>query len=543
MGFFDALTAPKRRSLRWWDGNGFADAPWDDVIASAATAAAGLRDRGVSPGTAMACVLTNSRPVLEGMLGTWMAGGAVASLPVPARAMSLAEYAAQLVALTAHVGSPVLLCERRLIAALAEPIDGRVALVAWEDLPAGRAFDPEPPGDDDIAFIQYSSGSTDAPKGCALTPRAIGSQLDMLAEMVAAAPGRDTVASWLPLSHDMGTFGCVLFSWAFDLGLVLSSPERFMRDPRTWFGDCADHAATMSAGPPSALDVAARSQRTRPLDHPLVLRACVIGAERIGWGVLGAATDAFAPHGLTTRAWLPAYGLAEATLAVSGVGVAEEPAVRHVDTVALADGHVVELAADDPAATQVVSVGRPCVGVEVTFAEPGGLSEVQVRSPSLATGYYRDPERTAVSFRDGMLATGDLGFMRDGELYVVGRGDDVLSVAGRKVYAREIEAEVDLFDAVRGGCSTIVDVSAEARNRLVMLVELTDEAADCRVLATEASRAAKAKAGMLLDECVFLQRGALPKTPSGKIQRFRCRQMLLSEALEPLERVRITARR
>jgi fatty-acyl-CoA synthase len=160
-----------------------------------------------------------------------------------------------------------------------------------------------------------------------------------------------------------------------------------------------------------------------------------------------------------------------------------------------------------------------------------------VRSPSLASGYYRDPLETAARFRDGELASGDLGFLHDGELYLVGRSDDVLSVAGRNVYAREIEAAVDLFEAVRSGCSTLIDVGSESRSRLVMLLELKDGETDYRGLALAASRTARRKAGVLIDECVFLPRGALPKTPSGKIQRFRCRQMLAGEELDPLERV------
>jgi fatty-acyl-CoA synthase len=539
MGLFDTLTAAKHGSLHWWDGQRFVATPWQEILTNATRMAAGLRGLGVEAGTPVASVLTNSADVVAGILGVWFAGGVLASLPVPARAMSIEDYADQMAAQCAHMSSPVLLLEGRLLEHLRDPLAGRVPLRAWESLAAGRKLQPRPPAEDELAFVQYSSGSTSTPKGCALTSRSIGSQLETLAEMVSAVPGEETVVCWLPLSHDMGVFGCLLFSLAHDFDLALSSPERFMFDPRTWFGDCADFGASLSAGPSSALNVAVRAHRSGKLSGELRLRACVIGAERVGWPVLRSASEAFAPYGLSPSAWMPAYGMAEATLVVTAVGLEEAPSYRCVDYVALADGEIRELEEGAESATLIVSAGRPCSGVEVRTSVASGLSEIKVRSQSLAEGYYRDPVRSAERFVEGELATGDLGFMRDGELFVVGRSDDMVSVAGRKVYAGEIEAAVDRLAPVRSGCSTIIDIGGEDRARLVMLLELKDEAADCRSLASAVSRAARAKAGILLDECIFLKRGALPKTPSGKIQRFRCRQLLVSEDFAPLARVRL----
>ncbi|HEX8066911.1 MAG TPA: AMP-binding protein [Thermoleophilaceae bacterium] len=537
MHLVGALTEPKRQSLHSWAGGSFAETSWNDVVADAHRVAVGLRRLGVGPGVRVATVLTNSPAVVRGLLGVWLAGGVVSSLPVPARAMGIEVYADQIATLSSHASSPVLLLEPRLIEALRDPLGGRCDMRAWDSLAADGPLDPSPPEGDELALIQYSSGSTSTPKGCALTARAIGNQIDTLAEMVSAVPGEDRVGSWLPLSHDMGLFGCLLFPWACDLALALSTPERFMYDPRTWFGDWADFGATLSAGPPSALQVATRAQSSSRLSRELRMRACVIGAERIAWPVLDGATRALSPYGLGARAWMPAYGMAETTLAISAVALDEEPSCRHVDSSALADGDIRELADGAEAATPIVSAGRPCAGVEVRLERSDRLSEINVRSTSLADGYFGEPEKTSERFIDGELATRDLGFVRDGELYVVGRSDDVLSLAGRKVYAREIEATVDLLEQVRSGCSTIVDVGGEEHRRLVMLIELKDERADCRGLAAEVSRTAKVKAGVLLDECIFLQRGALPKTPTGKIQRFRCRHLVASDGLEPLARV------
>jgi acyl-CoA synthetase (AMP-forming)/AMP-acid ligase II len=541
MQLWDALTDGKRGTLHVWNGKRFEAARWDDVVRDAYRIAAGLRRAGIGPGTPLAAVLTNSPLAVRGLLGAWLTGAPVASLPVPARGMSVGEYGEQLVTLRDHVGSPMIVTDERLADMLPERVSLGSSVRSWESLPFDKRIEAAPPEPDELAFVQYSSGSTAMPKGSMLTGRAIANQLDILGEMAGIAPGAETVASWLPLSHDMGVFGCTLFAWAWDFDLALSTPGRFIMSPRTWFADCADFGATLSAGPPSALGAATRAQSK--LSRELRLRVCVIGAERIESGTLEAATAALSPYGLDASVWMPAYGLAEATLVVSAIGVEEEPSLVCVDTVALADGYVVELDPGSERATPIVAVGRPCGATAVRMTEPHRLSEIRVSSPSLSTGYFGDAEKTTERFRDGEFLTGDLGFQRKDQLYVVGRADDVLCVGGRNVYAREIEAAVDRLAGVRSGCSTIVDVADDGASngvaRLVMLLELRDEAPDYRALAAAAARTATAKAGITLNECVFLGKGMLPKTPSGKIQRFRCRQLLASDRLEPVARLEL----
>jgi acyl-CoA synthetase (AMP-forming)/AMP-acid ligase II len=538
MNLFDSLIAPKRNTLRTFEDGGSVVRPWDEVIARGHRMATGLRRQGLG-GRSVACVLTNSHEVLSGMLGIWLSGGAIGSLPVPARAMDLREYADQQVAICKRLETDALLLERPLIGALEEVVGDRIRLLPWDSLEADRACEPDPPGDDEPAFIQFSSGSTSLPKGCVLSAAAIGSQLQTIFGTFGLGSPDDVVCSWLPLSHDMGTFGPMLNAWAVDLDFVLSSPARFIRDPRTWFEDCAEFGVQITAGPPAALRAAVRAQATRPLPGPLQLRICVLGAEQVPWSGLAEATAAYAPFGLRPEVWMPAYGMAEATLMVTAVEADEAPSAIHVDGAALAEGQVEEVAAGSAGATAIVNLGRAQGGASVRAGDPGHLSEITVTSPSLAGGYLDDPALTAERFRDGELASGDHGFVRDGYLYVVGREDDMLSVAGRNVFAGEIEAAVDVFDGVRSGCSTLIDVSEDSRSSLVMLLELKHEDIDYRQLASAASRAARAKAGVSIDECVFLPKGALPKTPSGKIQRFRCRHLLTGEKLEPLQRVRL----
>jgi fatty-acyl-CoA synthase len=527
---WDSLVRPGRSALHCWTGGGFDRTPWPEVVRQAEAMTLGLRKRGVRPGTRVATVLTNTPNAVRGLLAVWLAGGSVASLPVPARGMRPEEYLRQLDTIRA-----LLEPELFVVDGLELPFPTRT----WESFVDSGRIGAAPPDDDELAFVQFSSGSTSAPKGCMLTPRAIAAQLDLVMHMLDARPGAETAVSWLPLSHDMGVFGCLLTPWANDFELYLSTPERFAFAPRTWFADLAEFGGTMTAGTNTALYLATRAYagRTR-LRGNLNVRSCIIGAERVESDTLRFTTDTFAPYGFTPTALMPAYGLAEATLAVTATPADAAPRELSVDAIALADGELREVDPGGESATRVVSSGVPCRGVALSGMDGSSLGEIGVQSPSLATGYFGDDTLTAARFAGGTLLTGDLGFVRDGWLYPVGRADDVISVAGRKVYAREIETAVDTLDGVRRGCSTLV----AAGRRLTLFVELKRGLADYRPLAEEAASVAMAKAAVALDECVFLRHNSLPKTPSGKIQRHRCRQLLDAGRFEPLATVTLGER-
>lgn len=541
MELWEALTSRTGRgSLRVWDGTSFVQAPWRDVAAEAAGIAATLRRLGVRPGRNVAALLTNTPATVPGLLGIWLAGGTIASLPIPTPGMDIEEYSRRIAALVAKLDAPLTLTDEWLQPLLPASPPSR----SWEslrDAGARPGGDPlsgaTPPGDDEPAYIQFSSGSTALPKGCVLTPRAIAAQLEVIRGLSASRPGEDVVSSWLPLSHDMGMFGCLLFSWFHDHCLVLSPPERFLMTPRTWFGDMATYGATLTACTNTAVYLATRVQRSSPLPGPIKLRAGIVGAERVDAATLRQAVRTFGPYGLSPTALVPAYGLAEATLAVSASPLGTEPSAVTVDGIQLAAGEVVDVAADDPAAVPIVSTGPPCRGVTVSLDEPERLSQIRVTSPSLATGYFADEERTRAVFTPEGLRTGDLGFIRDGELYVVGRTDDLLSIAGRNVYAREIEGGIDAHESLRRGCVVLIDTPAGGRRELVMLAELKDLDADHEGVADHAAKVVMDKAGVALDRCLFLPKGTLPKTPSGKIQRFQCRQLLEQRALAPVAQI------
>jgi acyl-CoA synthetase (AMP-forming)/AMP-acid ligase II len=331
----------------------------------------------------------------------------------------------------------------------------------------------------------------------------------------------------------MGLFGCLLYPFAYGHDLMLSNPLRFIQAPRTWFDDIARHGATVTAGTNTALSIAARAQRRARLPHDLVLNAAVIGAEPNDPDVFAAASATFGPSGLRPEALTSAYGLAEATLAVACTRPGFAPSHLVVDRFALEDHKVVPAESGSPEALKVASCGPPCAGVEVRAGRPGELAPLQVASPSLATGYLADAELTGRHFRDGWLLTDDLGFVSDeGEVYVVGRSDDVVVVAGRNLYAPALEQAIGDAIGLRSSRVVVVDTPRQGRRVLVALVEPRSSDIDHGAAAWEAKRAVAATSGAELQHCFFLSPGALPKTPSGKTQRQRSRNLLRDGQLD-----------
>jgi fatty-acyl-CoA synthase len=547
MTLWDGLTSGAgagRSVLHCWNGTGFDTTSWAQVSREAEQMTLGLRNAGVEPAANVAAILTNTPLTVRGILGVWLAGGTLASFPVPARGMSPDEYADQLMTFVEHLRPAAMFVDETLLEHLPEALRVRADVQSWESVSGSGRVALSPPNEDDVAFIQYSSGSTSVPQGCMLTARSIETHLQMIVDMIDAQPGRDVSVSWLPLSHDMGIFGNLLTPWRHDIDLVLSPPERFMFSPWTWFNDIERAGATLTCGTNTALSLAARRQSSaRGHSGELKLRTVILGAEPIQWETLERALTAFGPRGMTPEVLMPAYGLAEATLAVTATPRDQPPRYVTVDAQALAVGVIAEVEPAFPSATTVTSGGRPLPGVEILGLESDVLAELSITSPSLAEGYFGDEQRTHDRFVNGTLLTGDLGFGRDGHVYPVGRIDDVISVGGRNVYSCEIESAMDGIDGVRSGCSTIIGTSEGGVQRLTLLVEVRRERSDYQSLAEDAAQIAMRKAAVPLDACMFLEKGSLPKTPTGKIQRYRCRQSLGDGRLRPLATIELAGAR
>jgi fatty-acyl-CoA synthase len=277
-----------------------------------------------------------------------------------------------------------------------------------------------------------------------------------------------------------------------------------------------DAKTYVAVAPALGLAMAARVARNAPPQRDLQLRACIVGGDMFHPDTLRTVDEVLGPAGLGPRRLVPAYGLAEATLAVTVGSLATPPRIRSRPS------------EDEGSGDPVVSAGRALPGVEVRIDGDEEVGEILVRSPSLASGYFNDDEATAEAFDDGELRTGDLGFRRDDELYVVGRIDDVIKVGARKVWATELEAAVGLEPGVRSGNCAVVAIPGET-GRLAALIEPEQESNRLEAVARDVGRRALEDGGVGISECVFLRRGSLPKTPSGKVQRFVLRERRAAE--------------
>lgn len=467
----------------------------------------------VGTGSTVATVLTNTRACVTSLLGAWRAGCTVASLPLPARGMSADVYLDQLTRFCAAAGADTLLLDPEHAALLGEPT---LPVHTFDETESGgpaRSFGGEG------ALVQFTSGSVGEPKGIFLTLDAVGTNVQAIVNVL-DADERDATCSWLPLSHDMGLIGTLLAPLAGGAAkyghhrLTLMKPETFVADPRSWLRTCSDAGASILVAPNFALELAIRvSARSGPLDLSRV-RSIIVGSEAVHADTLERFAHAYSPFGFEPLAFCPAYGMAEATVAVTMVRPREQwRAIAQPGE----DG------TSDEAARPLVSNGFAVDGVDVRVAAPdGAVGTVEVRSDSLLSRYIgADLHLTD----DGYFVTGDLGVMDRGELFVIGRGDEVIVVAGQNLYPADLEAAVQ-HDTVRAGCVAAVAapdggfaIVVEPRASTIEPSEL--EAACPGIRATVAS-----KTGSAPTTVAFVPRGSLPKTPSGKLRRLQIRKVL-----------------
>jgi fatty-acyl-CoA synthase len=532
MGLWDELTngAHLYHDVWEWAGDDFRRTTWADLVEDSRRVAAGLCRRGIGLGSIVPAILSNGPDVSPGYMGIWFTGATIASLPIIARGMSLDHYTTQLKQLCTLLDSDILLVEERFMQFLPGSDELGVELVGYHSLVETADLAPiDPPPLDQTIFVQFSSGTTGEPRGVQLSGRAIESQMGTLMERFEIDPVRDTGYMWLPKSHDMGFFGGSLLAWYSGMRGVKSTPERFLESPRSWFDDCARFGVTVTAGPPFAVDMAARAEQIRSGTGTLKVRICLVGAELVDWNILESAAGVLGPRGITVDLFTTAYGLAEATLGVTVGDLATPPRFIDIDADAFLEGSISEVAEDHPARRRMVSAGTPVRGTNVRCVDT--IGEIVVSGPSLASGYLGAERRGNGRLDNGELWTGDLGFFHAGELYVSGRSDDVLIIGGRNVHARELETSLSLEREIRKGNCAIVTTSDSGPARIGLVAELTETDCDPDELAARLRRWSMERAGVPITDFVFLPRSTFPKTPSGKPQRYRCRQILSDDTV------------
>ena len=407
---------------------------------------------------------------------------------------------------------------------------------------------------DTLAFLQYTSGSTGKPKGVMLNHANLMHNSALIA--YAFENTRSGVGVfWLPMYHDMGLIGGILQPVYLGCPNVLMSHVAFVQKPFRWLQAISRHKCTISGGPNFAYDHCVR-KITPEQRETLDLSSWALafsGAEPVREDTIESFSRMFEPCGFRRESFYPCYGLAEATLIVSGGYRAAPPVIRHFDAKSLENNQVVDALADEEGARALVGCGGNLLDEEIVIANPETMmrcaadevGEIWVNGPSVAQGYWRRPQETDFTFRAHLkdsgrgpyLRTGDLGFMQDGELYVTGRIKDLIIVRGVNHYPQDIEATVERsHEHLRPGASASFTVEIASRERLVVVAEVERgrhrSKESFEPIFEAIRRNVSAEHELALDAIVLIKAGSIPKTSSGKIQRHASRADFLDDSLQ-----------
>jgi 1-acyl-sn-glycerol-3-phosphate acyltransferase len=508
----------------------------------AAAFAAGLQRAGLQPRQTVAIMLPTSPDYFFTYLGILRAGAIPVPIYPPARASQLEDHVRRHTGILANaqvrllVSVPEAMTVARLLQAR---VPGLRAVLTPQQLAAGGgAPAPVAVQPDDVAFIQYTSGSTGQPKGVALTHANLLANIRAMAQAVEATPD-DVFVSWLPLYHDMGLIGAWLGGFTVGFRLVVMSPLAFLARPRRWLEVLTEHRGTLSAGPNFAYELCL----ARIDDDALAgldlssWRLAFNGAEAVSPDTVTRFAARFAACGLRPQAVTPVYGLAEASVGLLFPPLRRGPRIDCIRRDRFEqERRALPAPADDASALRFVACGRVLPGHEVRIVDDDGQprpdrveGRLEFRGPSATRGYWRAPELTARLFHDGWLDTGDRAYAVDGEVFVTGRVKDIVIRGGRNLYPQEIEEAVGAVPGVRKGCVAVFG-RADSRSgteRLVVLAEANPRhARDPAALRDAVARAVVDAIGEPADEVILAPPHTVLKTSSGKVRRSACRELV-----------------
>ena len=512
-------------------------APWGSLWRGALAQGARVSRAGGTPQEPVLLALPTSELFFHVFFGIHAAGCVPApiALPMSLNVSRLDWYRELFGAIVRDSGARVVCTTSRFAAVfqqLAADLPSRPTVLAADEAgPAGDDFVCGAPPE--LALLQYTSGSTSAPKGVALTQANILTNARIICEAVAGP--EESGVSWLPLYHDMGLIGAALSGLYGRTPVVFLPTNVFIKEPASWLRTIGRTGATITLAPNFAYGHALRHA---PLDllegiSLASLKVALNGAEPVDADTVDAFEAHFAPLGLRRGVVRPVYGLAESSLAVTF----SEAGRRTIDTI---DAEAVETAGRALPATTgrrrvVVAVGRalPTQEVRVVGADGAPLAdrqvgEVVVRGPSVMRGYYGRPDESAMALRGGWLHTGDLGYMVDGEVFLTGRAKEMIVRLGRNYYPVDIERALAPLPGILRGGVVAFGVDAGGVEQVVVMAE-TRLRADEREALTRQIRARCHDAFLFgPDDVVLTGAGGIPRTTSGKVRRHECRRLYLA---------------
>ena len=505
---------------------------WREVHERARRIAGGLAAVGVGPGDAVGVLAGAPVEIAPTAQGLWMRGASLTMLHQPTPRTDLALWAQDTTNVIDMIEAKAVVISEPFLAAAPVLAERGVTVLTVEDLLACEPADPVQTGEDDVALMQLTSGSTGSPKAVVITHRNIYSNAEAMFVGAQYDVDTDVMVSWLPCFHDMGMVGFLTIPMFFGAELVKVTPLDFLRDTLLWAKLIDKYNGTMTAAPNFAYALFAKRLRrqAKPGEFDLsTLRFALSGAEPVEPADVEDLLDAGKPFGLKPGAILPAYGMAETTLAVSFSECGAGLVVDEVDADLLAalrravpasKGNIRRLATLGPL---LQDLEARIVDEDGTVLATRGVGVIELRGESLTPGYVTMGGFVPAQDENGWYDTGDLGYItEEGHIVVCGRVKDVIIMAGRNIYPTDIERAAGRVEGVRPGCAVAVRLDAgHTRETFAVAVESNnaEDPAEVRRIEQQVAHEVVNEVGVRPRNVVVLGPGTIPKTPSGKLRR------------------------
>ena len=535
-------THPDRPHIRMYTDEGDGEViTYKQLKDAAVRVAGGLQQRGLQPAEPVAIMLPSGPDYFYSFIGILLAGGIPVPIYPPARLSQLEDHMRRHVRILANCVASTFITvpEAKGVAHLLKSqVPNLKHIVTASDLQSATASSTSPVlTTNDTAFIQYTSGSTGNPKGVVLTHANLLANIRAMGRVVEAGP-KDVFVSWLPLYHDMGLIGAWLGSLYFAMLFIAMPPLSFLARPERWLWAIHHYHGTLSASPNFGYEYCLR----RLSDEDLAgldlssWRAAFNGAEPVSPETLSNFSQRFKAYGLTDKALMPVYGLAESTVGLTFPPLNRGPVIDRIERdTFMQTGSAKTAQDDDERALRFVSSGAPLSGHQIRVVDQAGheLPErqegrLEFHGPSSTSGYYHDAEKTQTLFDGDWLDTGDLAYIANGELFLTGRIKDIFIRAGRNIYPHELEEAVGNITGIRAG--RVAAFGSEDKHskteRLIVLAETrsTDDS-ELEMLRNKINTLAIDLIGSPPDEVVLAPPGTVLKTSSGKIRRAASREL------------------
>ena len=508
---------------------------WEEIEAQAQRVAAGFQARDGEPGDRVTIVCQGLRPLVTSFFGAVLAGLHPSILPTPISRHRLQGYLQHVVSIV-RVAEPKFVVVDEEVELVGKPLvkeanlENKALVIRHDELiDSSSRFNLHEATPDEIAVIQFTSGSTSSPRGVVLPHRCVAANVQAIVERLEVAP-HDVGGGWLPMYHDMGLIGNLLGAAARSIDLVLTTPFNFLRRPRRWLDVMERHNVSITAGP----NVSYRHLLERgdiPGRDLGKWRVAIIGAEPVDPELLTAFTEAFGPAGFPKTGFMPAYGLAEVGLMATGVRAQEEYEIVEVDRLALEGEGVARPVNEASNCARIVSCGAPVRETSVRIVDDHGelvpdscIGEISIAGSSVMREYFNDPVATADTLHGEWLMTGDLGYMKDQQLFVTGRKKELIIFGGRNYYPQDIERVVHGLELVRSG-SVVAFGTKNGHDEGIVIVAAPRDPQNSESIGARVRAVVSESLNLPVLDVVLLESGRIPRTTSGKLCRGRCRDL------------------